>query len=51
MGDRHVSSAHTPWLPLWVTLALSLGLGIDRFGSGRSSNSCTGTTYRAMKAR
>jgi hypothetical protein len=23
MGDRHVSSAHTPWLPLWVPLALA----------------------------
>ncbi|PKM25310.1 MAG: hybrid sensor histidine kinase/response regulator [Gammaproteobacteria bacterium HGW-Gammaproteobacteria-13] len=27
MDDRHVSSSRKPWLPLWVTLALSLGLG------------------------
>lgn len=27
MDDRPVSSSRKPWLPLWVTLALSLGLG------------------------
>ncbi|WP_339522856.1 response regulator [Pseudomonas sp. EA_35y_Pfl2_R111] len=27
MDDRHASTSRKPWLPLWVTLALSLGLG------------------------